>query len=158
MFLYSPNPIIFELVLLWWQWWLLDNDCCITLCEKGWKRVMLSNGDQFCTKRVESAATFSLITDFMTHEIHRSKFVPLPNLSQTINVKPSTVKSQLFGFPAQLTSLLLSLVLQNIFWNQLCSVLATAVSLLQASFSLNTGCFFNWYPPKSSKYKKVNLG
>ena len=21
-----------------------------------------------------------------------------------------------------------------------------------------TGCFFNWYPPKSSKYKKVNLG
>ena len=22
----------------------------------------------------------------------------------------------------------------------------------------DTGCFFNWYPPKSSKYKKVNLG
>ena len=150
MFLYSPNPIIFELVLLWWQWWLLDNDCCITREYSMWKRVkrlMLSNGDQFCTKRVEPADTFSLITDFMTHEIHRSKFVPLPNLSQTINVKPSTVKSQLFGFPAQLTSLLLSLVLQNIFWNQLCSVLATAVSLLQASFSLNTGCFFNWYPP-----------
>ena len=21
-----------------------------------------------------------------------------------------------------------------------------------------TGCFFNWYPPKCSKYRKVNLG
>ena len=28
----------------------------------------------------------------------------------------------------------------------------------ESESKLCTGCFFNWYPPKSSKYKKVNQG
>ena len=71
-------------------------------CQKGWrqgsKRVMLSIGDRLCTKTMEPD-TFSLNTDFRTHEIHRSEYFALQNLIQTLsNVKPCAVKSQSFGF------------------------------------------------------------
>ena len=39
-----------------------------------------------------------------------------------------------------------------------CSAVIPGNKQFDEKSSKCTGCFFNWYPPKSSKYKKVNLG
>ena len=41
---------------------------------------------------------------------------------------------------------------------QCCEVQISAVVTPCSSLLYVQGVFFNWYPPKNSKYKKVNLG